>query len=280
MRVVTTRAELAELRAADPRGRAATALVPTMGALHGGHQLLIQRARAAHETVCVSIFVNPLQFGPAEDFSRYPRPLETDLELCKAAGVDVVFAPAKDEMYGGTAPVVTVHAGSLGETLEGKTRPGHFDGVLTVVAKLFHLVQPEAAFFGQKDAQQLALVRRMVHDLDFDVEVVGVPTVREPDGLALSSRNEYLSPDERREALALSQALGTGRAAAAHGPAAVVRDARAVIDAAAGVRLDYLELVDAATFEPVDGDSERAVLVVAAWVGGTRLIDNVTLDLP
>jgi len=279
MRVVTTLQELAQLRAKHPAGAAAAALVPTMGALHEGHRTLVARARA-HDSVCVSIFVNPLQFAPNEDFTRYPRPLDADLTLCEAEGVDVVFAPTKDEMYAGGAPGVTVHAGPLGDVLEGATRPGHFDGVLTVVAKLFHLVQPEVAFFGQKDAQQLALIRRMVRDLDFPLEVCGVPIVRDPDGLALSSRNAYLDPQGREQALALSRALQAGRAAQHRGAAAALAEARGVIDAASGVRLDYLELVDADTFGAVDEQTERSLLLVAAYVGGTRLIDNVTLDLP
>jgi pantoate--beta-alanine ligase len=279
MRVVTTRTELEQFRDKSPRGRAAAALVPTMGALHDGHRTLIIRARA-HESVCVSIFVNPLQFGPAEDFTRYPRPIEADLAMCAAEGVDLVFAPTNDEMYAGGAPRVTVHAGPLGDLLEGTTRPGHFDGVLTVVAKLFHLVRPEVAFFGQKDAQQLALIRQMVRELDFPVEVVGAPTVREPDGLAISSRNSYLGSDQRQHAVALVRALQAGRAAQHRGPAAVLAQARSVIDAASGVRLDYLELVDADTFGAVDEHTERGLLLVAAYVGGTRLIDNVTLDLP
>jgi pantoate--beta-alanine ligase len=279
MRVVTTKQELAEIIGSERPGGA---LVPTMGALHEGHRTLMRRARADRDHVSVSIFVNPLQFGPSEDFTRYPRQLDTDLAICDAEGVDLVFAPERHEMYDGRAPVVRVSAGRLGEILEGTTRPGHFDGVLTVVAKLLHLLRPGAAFFGQKDAQQLALVRRMVRELDFPVEICGVPTVREPDGLAMSSRNGYLSAADRQAALALSHALQAGRAAAQRhiGVDAALAEARSVIDAASGVRLDYLELVDADTFEPVDEATERGLLLVAAWVGGTRLIDNVTLELP
>jgi pantoate--beta-alanine ligase len=277
MKVVTTKQQLAAARTGRPGG----ALVPTMGALHDGHRTLIRRAREESGQVCVSVFVNPLQFGPGEDFSRYPRQLDADLAMCDAEGVDLVFAPDQDEMYDGRPPGVTVTAGPLGAILEGKTRPGHFDGVLTVVAKLLHLVRPEQAFFGQKDAQQLALIRRMVRELDFPVEICGVPTVREPDGLAMSSRNGYLSPEQRQDALALSRALRAGRAAAdqGSGAAGALAEARSVIDAASGVRLDYLELADADTFEPVDERTDRGLLLVAAWVGGTRLIDNVTLEL-
>ncbi|GGL88848.1 pantothenate synthetase [Streptomyces fumigatiscleroticus] len=191
-----------------------TAVVMTMGALHEGHATLIRAARAhvgPEGFVVVTVFVNPLQFGAGEDLDRYPRTLDADLKTAEQAGADVVFAPSADDMYPGGRPEITLRAGAMGERLEGASRPGHFDGMLTVVAKLLHLTRPDAAFFGQKDAQQLALVRRMVRDLNFGVEIVGVPTVREDDGLALSSRNRYLSPGERRTALALSRALFAGR---------------------------------------------------------------------
>ncbi|MEQ4715768.1 pantoate--beta-alanine ligase [Nonomuraea sp. B19D2] len=254
------------------------ALVPTMGALHEGHRSLIRQARARADQVVVSIFVNPLQFGPNEDFSRYPRTFDADLDVCRAEGVDVVFHPDAEVMY---APdrQVSVSAGHMGTVVEGACRPGHFDGVLTVVLKLFNLVQPDLAVFGQKDAQQLALIRRMVADLDLPIEILGAPTVREPDGLALSSRNRYLSDDDRQVALALSRALRAG--AAELTPAGVRAAARAVLDAA-GPRLeiDYLALVDPATFADVDETYEgTAVLAVAAKVGTTRLIDNVTVTL-
>ncbi|MFI8192905.1 pantoate--beta-alanine ligase [Streptomyces sp. NPDC085946] len=191
-----------------------TAVVMTMGALHEGHATLIRTARehvGRDGFVTVTVFVNPLQFGAGEDLDRYPRTLDADLRTAERAGADIVFAPSADEMYPGGRPQVTLRAGAMGERLEGASRPGHFDGMLTVVAKLLHLTRPDVAFFGQKDAQQLALIRRMVRDLDFGVEIVGVPTVREDDGLALSSRNRYLSPRERRTALALSHALFAGR---------------------------------------------------------------------
>ncbi|HEX8001893.1 MAG TPA: pantoate--beta-alanine ligase [Mycobacteriales bacterium] len=275
MNVAATRADLAAARSAM-RGR--VAVVMTMGALHDGHRALMRLARAAADSVIVTIFVNPLQFGPNEDLDRYPRTLDADLEKCAAEQVDLVFTPTPDVVYPDEA-LVRVSAGRLGDVLEGRTRPGHFDGVLTVVAKLLHLTDPDVAFFGQKDAQQLALIRRMVRDLDFDVEVVGVPTVREPDGLALSSRNAYLSPDERNAALALSRALRAGAAAAAGGPEAVRNAARAVLVEEERLRLDYLALVDPDTLEELDRSHEAALLAVAAWSGSTRLIDNVTISV-
>ncbi|MEV5726812.1 pantoate--beta-alanine ligase [Streptomyces pharetrae] len=304
-----------------------TAVVMTMGALHEGHATLIRTARehvGRKGYVVVTVFVNPLQFGAGEDLDRYPRTLDADLKTAEQAGADIVFAPSADEMYPDGRPEITLRAGAMGERLEGASRPGHFDGMLTVVAKLLHLTRPDVAFFGQKDAQQLALIRRMVRDLNFPVEIVGVPTVREEDGLALSSRNRYLSPQERRTALALSRALfaaqdrhvalealraralevpstraraealsaiGESRAAAdAHavakavpgGPAEVRAAARLVLDEAARLdpplALDYLALVDPSDFTEVGDDfTGEAVLAVAARVGATRLIDNITL---
>ena len=264
-------------------GAGRVALVPTMGALHGGHRTLMRLAGERADTVVVSVFVNPLQFGPDEDFDRYPRDLAADTAVCAEEGVDVVFAPSVETMYP-TPPMVTVDAGPMGERLEGASRPGHFTGVLTVVGKLLNLVRPDTAVFGEKDAQQIALVRRMVADLDVPVEIVGAPILRDPDGLASSSRNVYLSDAERRSALALSRALRAGRDAASGGPDAVRAAARAVLDEAAGatppVDLDYLALVDAATFdEAASGHRGDAVLAVAARVGATRLIDNVSVPL-
>ncbi|MGW0483219.1 MULTISPECIES: pantoate--beta-alanine ligase [Nonomuraea] len=259
------------------RGDGSVALVPTMGALHEGHRSLIRAARSRADHVVVSIFVNPLQFGPGEDFSRYPRTFEADLEVCRAEGVEVVFAPAAEDMYHPDRQV-SLRSGEMGRVVEGAVRPGHFDGMLTVVLKLFNLVQPDLAVFGQKDAQQLALIRRMVADLDVPVEIVGAPTVREPDGLALSSRNRYLSPADREVALALSRALRAGAAESV--PSRVVAAAREVLEAAAPeLALDYVVLVDPATFaevaEPYTGE---AVLAVAGRVGTTRLIDNAVLS--
>ncbi|WP_091611619.1 pantoate--beta-alanine ligase [Micromonospora mirobrigensis] len=275
MDVVHSRAELAKARA----GLTGTVgVVMTMGALHAGHETLLRAAREQADHVVVTIFVNPLQFGPNEDFDRYPRTLETDLEICRRAGADLVFAPSVADMYPNGQPTVRLHPGPLGEDLEGLSRPGFFHGVLTVVMKLLQLTRPDLAFFGEKDYQQLTLVRRMVRDLDVPVEIVGVPTVREPDGLALSSRNRYLSPAERQVALTLSAALRAGASAAARG-----EDAGAVLAAAhrafdsPGARLDYLVLTDADLEPgPVAGPAR---LLVAAWVGDTRLIDNIGLEL-
>ncbi|MFI6298411.1 pantoate--beta-alanine ligase [Nonomuraea sp. NPDC050790] len=271
------------------RGEGRVALVPTMGALHEGHRALIREARELAPRVVVSIFVNPLQFGPAEDFSRYPRTLEADLDVCRAEGVRAVFTPQAAEMYP-PGRQVSVSSGHMGTIVEGAVRPGHFDGVLTVVLKLFNLVRPDVAVFGQKDAQQLAMIRRMVADLDLPIEIAGIPTVREPDGLALSSRNRYLSPDERHTALALSRALFAAETLAAEtgapesgaagaGPARIKAAARAELDGA-DLALDYLVLVDPATFAEVgESYTGEAILAVAAKVGGTRLIDNVVLRL-
>ncbi len=256
-------------------------VVLTMGALHEGHAALIRaaRERVTDGTVVVTVFVNPLQFGPNEDFDRYPRTLEADVAMAGAAGADLVFAPSAAEMYPEGRALVRPAAGPMGEGYEGASRPGHFDGMLTVVAKLLHLTRADVSFFGQKDAQQLALIRRMVADLDFPVEIVAVPTVREPDGLALSSRNRYLSADDRRSALALSRALFAGRDAAGGGPQAVLAAARAVLDRAAGIGLDYLALIDPADFTEAGPEhTGPAVLAVAAKVGATRLIDNLPLS--
>lgn len=271
MKLVRTRAEFAAVREGldGPVG-----LVPTMGALHGGHAALLAAAREASVSVIATIFVNPLQFGPGEDLAVYPRTLDEDLALCEQAGVDVVWAPSVADVYPGGPANVQVHPGPLGAQLEGAARPGHFAGVLTVVAKFFNLVRPAFAFFGEKDYQQLVLIRRMVRDLDLGVGVGGVPTVREPDGLALSSRNVYLGPDERRRALALSRALFAGRDAGRRGAAAVLAAAREQLHELA---LDYLVLRDPDLDPPPAHGPAR--LLVAARVGRTRLIDNVRVDL-
>jgi pantoate--beta-alanine ligase len=276
--LVTTVEDLDDARERLRADGRSVAVVMTMGALHDGHSALLRAARERADAVICTIFVNPLQFGPAEDLDRYPRTLTADVDRCAREGVAVVFAPTPDVVYP-EPPGVTVSAGAMGERLCGASRPGHFDGVLTVVAKLLHLTDPDVALFGEKDAQQLALIRRMVRDLDFAVEVVGVPTVREPDGLALSSRNAYLDPAERTSALALSRALAAGRAAAEDGPAAVLAAARAVLDEEPRVRLDYLEVVDPADLEPLTSAHPNALLAVAAWVGHTRLIDNVVFNV-
>jgi pantoate--beta-alanine ligase len=285
-RVVLTRtkAEFAALRARLSAGP--VVLVPTMGALHQGHRALLRAAReiagqSGH--IVVSVFVNPLQFGPAEDFGSYPRTLDADLAVCAEEGAAAVFAPSPHEMYP-SPPLIRVDPGPVGQLLEGSSRPGFFTGVLTVVLKLFGVVRPDVAVFGQKDAQQLALVRQMAADLDLGVQVAGVPIVRDPDGLAISSRNAYLSPAERSTALALSRGLAAGAAAAASGPAAVLAAARTVLDKAAAADpplvLDYLELVDPVTFTGAgDGYDGQALLLVAARSGGTRLIDNAPVEL-
>ncbi|WP_460704753.1 pantoate--beta-alanine ligase [Myceligenerans halotolerans] len=264
-------------------GPARRAVVMTMGALHEGHLELVRRARAVAGTggqVVVTIFVNPLQFGAGEDLAAYPRDLAGDVEKLASVGADVVFAPSPDTVYPYGDPVVRVSAGRIGELLEGEFRPGHMDGMLTVVLKLLHLVRPDVALFGQKDAQQLLAVRRMAADLDLDVEIIGVPTVRDPDGLALSSRNAYLSGDERERALALSRALHTGAEAAPRGAAEVRRAASEVLNAAEGVEVDYLALVDPITVDDVPDDHlGPALLLVAARVGTTRLIDNQAVEV-
>jgi pantoate--beta-alanine ligase len=274
--VARTREELRVARAALDDGD--VAVVMTMGALHEGHATLIHQARQAHRHVVVTIFLNPLQFGPKEDLSRYPRTFDADLEICTAAGVDLVFAPTPDVVYPDGDPGVRISAGPLGDVLEGQSRPGHFDGMLTVVSKLMHLTRCDAAWFGQKDAQQLLLIRRMCRDLDLPVDVVAVATVREPDGLAMSSRNTYLTPSDRETARCLSTALREGAQAAAEGPSAVRRAARAVLVREPLALIDYLVLVHPDTLEDVpEWYRGEALLAVAGRVGTTRLIDNLPL---
>jgi pantoate--beta-alanine ligase len=258
--VARTRAEL-EIALADLPGP--RRFVATMGALHAGHAALLSTAGPG---AVLSIFVNPLQFGPDEDLDLYPRTFDTDLEIAAAHEVAVVYAPTVEEMYPDGLPQVTVDAGPLGEIYEGAARPGHFDGVLTVVARLFGQIEPDIAFFGQKDAQQLALIRTMVRDLELGVRIIEVPTVRESDGFALSSRNRYLEPDQRRAALAISQALATG----------TIEGAERVLASEPRLQLDYCALVDPATFGPVEGPLGR--LIIAAYAGSTRLIDNEVVD--
>jgi pantoate--beta-alanine ligase len=283
---VDTRAELhralAEL--APPGGRTEpgqVGFVPTMGALHDGHLSLVRRARSEvgdDGVVVVSVFVNPTQFGAGEDLDRYPRTLDADLDACAREGVDVVFTPSVDEVYPlGLSGNVTVDPGPLADILEGASRPGHFTGVLTVVAKLFGLVRPDVAVFGEKDYQQLALIRRMAADLCLGVEVVGAETVREPDGLAMSSRNRYLDADARHDAVALSRALFAAREAAGRGADAALGSARAELGDTRLVDLDYLEIT-APDLGPAPAGGPARMLV-AARVGSTRLIDNIALEL-
>lgn len=274
--VASTRDELraarAELTGSD------VAVVMTMGALHEGHAELLREARAIAEHVILTIFLNPLQFGPKEDLSRYPRTFDDDMQIATAAGVDIVFAPTPDVIYPDGDPGVRISAGPLGDVLEGKSRPGHFDGMLTVVAKLLHLTGAGRALFGQKDAQQLLLIRRMVRELDFPVEVVSVPTVREPDGLALSSRNTYLTESDREVALCLSRALAAGAEQAAYGPSAIRRAAREILVVEPLALVDYLVLVHPSTLQDVpEWYRGEALLAIAARVGTTRLIDNTPI---
>ncbi|MCZ2830062.1 pantoate--beta-alanine ligase [Modestobacter sp. VKM Ac-2986] len=272
--VAETTAELHRLRAALP---GPVVLVPTMGALHEGHRTLVRAARERGGSVVVSVFVNPTQFGPGEDFDRYPRTWDADLAALAAEGADLVFHPPVDEVYPPGAVGVTVHPGPLGDVLEGAVRPGHFAGVLTVVAKLFGLVRPDVAVFGEKDYQQLTLIRAMARELALGVDVVGVPTVREDDGMALSSRNRYLSAEQRATAAALSAALRAGAAAGPSGADAVLTAARAVLAGAPDLVPDYLELTDPELGPPPAAGPAR--LLVAARAGSTRLIDNLAVTL-
>ncbi|HEX7119034.1 MAG TPA: pantoate--beta-alanine ligase [Longimicrobiales bacterium] len=276
--VVRTRAELRRaLAGLRPRR---IALVPTMGYLHEGHLTLVDRARERADHVVLSIFVNPLQFGPTEDFGRYPRDLDRDVALAAARGVDVVFAPSVEEIYPGGEPAVRVHPGPMADTLCGAYRPGHFEGVLTVVAKLFGIVRPDVAVFGQKDYQQAVLIRRMVTDLELGVEIDVAPIVREADGLAMSSRNVYLGAEERARALRLSRGLARAAEAFRAGErnAERLRDVvLAELGSGPDVRIQYVEVVHPETLEPLEHAAEGGVIAVAAFVGETRLIDNVIL---
>ncbi len=254
--------------------------VPTMGALHEGHLSLVRAAKAQTDVVVVSIFVNPLQFGPQEDLAKYPRTFERDCELLRNEGVDLIFAPSAEEMYPPGA-ITLVEVKGLTDRLDGISRPGHFRGVTTVVAKLFHIVEPDKAFFGQKDAAQSAIIRQMVRDLNFQLEIVVCPIVREPDGLAMSSRNAYLSGEERQRGLVLSRALQAVQAAFDAGERDVAKlesAGKLAMAAEPSVRLDYLSIVDPDTLEPANDFKRPALVAVAAWVGSTRLIDNRILN--
>jgi pantoate--beta-alanine ligase len=256
-------------------------LVPTMGALHEGHSSLVQAAKAQCDAVAVSIFVNPVQFGPKEDLSKYPRPFERDCRMLEKQGVDILFAPSVAEIYpGGSVTWVTVEG--LSEKLDGRSRPGHFRGVTTIVAKLFNIIEPDVAFFGQKDAAQLAVIRRMVLDLNFPVEIVAVPTVREADGLAMSSRNAYLKGEERDRAAVLHRSLLRARQQFDAGEriaASLISAGKDLFANEPGVVLDYFEVVDPDTLDPVEKISKKTLVAVAAYVGSTRLIDNLLLDV-
>jgi pantoate--beta-alanine ligase len=281
LNIFKTRAELQAAVQAARAGGKRIVLVPTMGYLHEGHLTLVDTAREHGDVVVMSIYVNPLQFGPAEDLARYPRDMERDTELARARGVDIIFAPDDDEMYGSDKPAVTVHAPHLSDRLCGLFRPGHFEGVLTVVAKLFNIVQPDAAVFGQKDFQQHVLIRRMVRDLSYPIEIIVAPIIREQDGLAMSSRNVYLSNEERAAALALSRALRVAQLRYRDGerkPAALVQSARQLLDGERGVTLQYVEVVDPASLDTPGQADDNSVMAVAAVVGKTRLIDNAILS--
>jgi pantoate--beta-alanine ligase len=274
MRIITTVAEAQSL----PRSKRRV-LVPTMGALHKAHGELIRVARkyaGGNGEVAVSIFVNPLQFEPGSDYQRYPRPEKVDEEFCRNSGVDLLFRPSVAEMYGDDGSVF-VEEVSLSKTLEGESRPGHFRGVCTVVAKLFNLLAPDAAVFGEKDFQQLAIVRRMVRDLNFKIDIIGVPTVRDEDGLAYSSRNEYLNLEERKQATVLRKALLAAANASDKSAKGIVALVQKVINEAPLAQIDYVELVDAGTLRPVETAGSNSVLVLAVFFGKTRLIDNIRL---
>jgi pantoate--beta-alanine ligase len=280
MKLVHSIAEMRSLSRAARSGGAPLGLVPTMGALHEGHLSLVRAARDKSDLVAASIFVNPTQFGPSEDFAKYPRTLENDCALLEREGVELVFAPAVEEMYPQGAVTWVVVEG-LSDRLCGKSRPGHFRGVTTVVAKLFHIVEPDVAFFGQKDAAQVAIIRRMVLDLNMPVKIEVCPIVREPDGLAISSRNAYLSPQERKSALVLYRSLvGVQRlfASGEHGSAKLISAAKQEFAGEPAVRLDYIEVVDPETLEPVAAVTKRVLVAVAAFVGQTRLIDNIVME--
>jgi pantoate--beta-alanine ligase len=280
--VLRTKAELRAAVEAAKRAGETVGLVPTMGYLHEGHLSLIRAARAECDLVVMSLFVNPTQFGPGEDLDRYPRDEERDLRLAAEAGADIVFAPAVEEVYAADTATAVEVAGQLTDVLDGdpeRRGPEHFRGVTTVVAKLFNIVDPDVAYFGQKDAQQAVVIRRMARDLDFPVRIEVLPTVREPDGLAMSSRNAYLEPADRERATALSRALAAAERGARAGSLAAGLDAARAELAAAAVEPEYLEARDAETLEPVEELGARPVLVaVAARVGAARLIDNVLIQ--
>ena len=254
-------------------------LVPTMGALHDGHLSLVRAAKQRCDIVAVSLFVNPTQFGPTEDLAKYPRPFERDRELLEKEGVAILFAPSAEEMYP-PGEVTRVVVEGLSERLDGRSRPGHFRGVTTIVSKLFHIIEPDVAFFGQKDAAQSAVIRRMVRDLNLPVEIVICPIVREPDGLAMSSRNAYLDSDQRRQALVLNRSLIRVEerfCAGEKSASSLIASATDVFAQQPQVRLDYFEIVDPDTLDPVERIEQPALVAIAAYVGSTRLIDNLTL---
>jgi pantoate--beta-alanine ligase len=279
MNICKTIAHVRHTRDGLRQDRRTVGLVPTMGALHEGHLSLVRAAKAQTDVAVVSIFVNPTQFGPNEDFSKYPRTFERDCELLRTEGVDLVFAPAIEEMYPQSA-VTYVTVEGLSDKLDGRSRPGHFRGVTTVVSKLFHIVEPDKSFFGQKDAAQVAIIRRMVRDLNMPVEIVVCPVVREADGFAMSSRNAYLDPQQRQSALVLQRVLKAMEKLFKQGersPAALIEAGKGQFATEPAVRVDYLEIVDPDSLDPVTEMSRPALVAVAAHAGTTRLIDNVVL---
>jgi pantoate--beta-alanine ligase len=280
LKICTTIEDMRAVCRAARHGEKRLGFVPTMGALHDGHLSLVRAAKSSCDVVSVSIFVNPTQFGPNEDLAKYPRTFDRDRELLEKEGVELLFAPSVEEMYPPGA-VTWVTVGELSGKLDGRSRPGHFRGVTTVVAKLFHIVEPDVAFFGQKDAAQLAIIRRMVRDLNLRVQIVGCPIVREADGLAMSSRNAYLDPQQRKQALVLNRSLMRVKQLADQGERNVtnlVREAKEEFASEAAVRLDYFEIVNPESLDPVGDVSHGALVAVAAFVGSTRLIDNILLE--
>jgi pantoate--beta-alanine ligase len=280
MKICKTIEEMRSASSATRREGKRFGFVPTMGALHEGHLSLVRAAKAKSDVVAVSIFVNPLQFGPTEDLAKYPRSFERDREFLEKEAVDILFAPQTEEMYPkGAVTYVTVEG--LSEKLCGSSRPGHFRGVTTVVAKLFHIVEPDLAFFGQKDAAQATIIRRMVRDLNLPVEIVVCPIVREPDGLAMSSRNAYLSPQERKTALVLNRSLTETKNRFDQGErnaSALIAVGKQIVAQEPAARLDYFEILDPGTLDPIHALTSPALVAVAAFVGNTRLIDNILLN--
>ena len=279
MKVLTTISETREQVKEWKKQGLTIGLVPTMGYLHEGHASLIKKCREENDRVVVSVFVNPTQFGPNEDLEAYPRDFERDSRLCEELGADLIFHPEPEEMYHDPHAFVSIDL--LSETLCGKTRPIHFKGVCTVVSKLFNIVSPDNAYFGQKDAQQLAIIRKMVQDLNYNIRIVGCPIVRESDGLAKSSRNTYLNPQERQAALYLSRAVLRGQEMIRKGIESeeVLREMRAVIEAEPLARIDYVSVVDALTMQPVDRVEKNVLVAMAVYIGKTRLIDNFGFEV-
>lgn len=279
MKVTTTISETREQIRAWKKEGLTIGLVPTMGYLHEGHASLIQKCREENDRVVVSVFVNPTQFGPNEDLEDYPRDFARDSALCESIGADLIFHPEPEEMYDDACAYVSIH--TLSDTLCGKTRPIHFKGVCTVVSKLFHIVTPDNAYFGQKDAQQLAIIKKMVKDLNFDIRIVGCPIIREEDGLAKSSRNTYLNPEERKAALCLHRAVLRGQEVIAAGCSSetVRREMEKVILAEPLAKIDYISVVDALTMQPVDRVDRDVLAAMAVYIGKTRLIDNFSYEV-